>query len=136
MSSRRHEHERPGMTELVARLVDGIGQLLAQHVALARIELSEEARSVGRAVGTMALFVPLLIVGYAMLCFGVAFALSPFLSVPGAVLLVGLANVLAGGVALWRVYRTLKRPAFEESTEAARESARALAARGEVPGVH
>jgi hypothetical protein len=126
------------MTELVARLVDGIGQLLAQHVALARLELSEEARTVGRAVGTMALFVPLLIVGYAMLCLGIAFALSPFLSVPGAVLLVGLVNLVGGGVALFRIYRTLKRPVLEESAEAVRESARALAAeaRGEVPGVH
>ena len=138
MSRRRDKGERPGMTELVARLVDGIGQLLAQHVALARIELSEEAHSVGRALGTMALFVPLLVVGYAMLCFGLAFALSGLLSVPLAVLLVGLANFVAGGVALWRVYRTLKRPALEESTAAARESARALAAevRGEAPGVH
>jgi uncharacterized membrane protein YqjE len=132
------EGERPGVTDLVSRLVDGLGQLLAQHVALARIELGEEARSVARALGTMALFVPLLVVGYAMLCFGLAFALSPLLGTPGAVALVGGMNLVAGGAGLWRVRSTLRRPALESTTEAFRESAHALASqtRREVPGVH
>ena len=41
-----------GVTDLVARLVDGLGQLLAQHVELARLELVEESRSLGRTLGT------------------------------------------------------------------------------------
>jgi hypothetical protein len=86
----------------------------------------------------MALFVPLLIVGYGMLCFGVAFALSRWLDVPGAVLLVGAANLVGGGIGLWSVRSTLRRPALPATAEAARESARALAAElhREVPGVH
>jgi uncharacterized membrane protein YqjE len=129
--------ERPGVTDLVARLVDGLGHLLAQHVALARIELAEEARGVGRALGTMALFVPLLVVGYAMLCFGVAFALAPWLSLPGAVLLIAAANLIIGGLGVWRVRRLLKRPVLDETAEAFRESARALGAEAhEVTGVH
>jgi len=132
------EGERAGVTDLVSRLVDGLGQLLAQHIALARIELGEEARSVGRALGTMALFVPLLLVGYAMLCFALAFALSTLLTVPGAVALVGGVNLVGGALGLWRARSTLRRPALQSTTEAVRESAHALAAqaKGEVPGVH
>jgi uncharacterized membrane protein YqjE len=127
--------EQPqGVTDLVARLVDGLGLLIAQHVALARIELGEEARSVSRTLGTLALFTPLVVVGYAMLCFGVAFAISPLLSVPGAVLLVGGVNLVAGGFGLWRVIQVLKRPHLEDTTAAARESTDVL--RREVEGVH
>jgi uncharacterized membrane protein YqjE len=136
---KRDEQEQPpGVTDLVARLVDGLGQLIAQHVALARLELGEEARSVSRALGTLALFTPLLVVGYAMLCFGLAFALAPVLSLPGAVLLVGAANLVVGGVGLVRVRAVLRRHHLEETAAAVRESAQLLApeARVEVGDVH
>jgi uncharacterized membrane protein YqjE len=130
--------QAPGVTDLVGRLVDGLGQLLAQHVALARLELGEEARGLSRALGTLALFTPLLVVGYAMLCFGLAFALARWLSVPGAVLLVGAANLLVGGVGLWTVRKAFARPVLQDTTAAVRESAQALQAgpRREVSGVH
>ena len=133
------EQEQPaGVTDLVARLVDGLGQLISQHVALARVELGEEARSVTRLLETLALFTPLLVVGYAMLCFGVAFILARWLSVPWAVLLVGAVNLLAGGLGLLSVRRALRRPYLEDTTAAVRESAQLL--RGEAPkevsGVH
>jgi uncharacterized membrane protein YqjE len=130
--------EQPGVTDLVARLVDGLGQLLAQHVALARLELGEEARTVSRALGTLALFTPLLVVGYAMLCFGLAFALVPWLSLPGAVLLVGALNLVVGGAGLLAARKALQHPVLEESAAAARESARLLQAEAhrEVSGVH
>jgi uncharacterized membrane protein YqjE len=135
---KKDEPEQPGVTDLVARLVDDFGQLLAQHVELARIEIAEEARSVSQVLGTLALFTPLLVVGYAMLCFGVAFALAPLLSTPGAVLLVGALNVVVGGVGLLRVRAALKRNHLAESTAAVRESAQFLAVetRTEVGGVH
>lgn len=124
---KRDEQEQPpAVTDLVARLVDGLGQLIAQHVALARIELGEEARSVSRAFGTLALFTPLLVVGYAMLCFGVAFVLARWLSVPGAVLLVAAVNLLAGGLGLWSVRKALKHPLLEDTKAAMRESAQLL----------
>jgi uncharacterized membrane protein YqjE len=127
-----------GVTDLVGRLVDGLGQLLAQHVALARLELGEEARSLSRALGTLALFTPLLVVGYAMLCFGLAFALARWLSVSGAVLLVGAANLVVGGAGLWTVRKALLRPRLQDTTAAVRESAQALQAEAqrEVSGVH
>jgi uncharacterized membrane protein YqjE len=136
---KRDEPEQPAaVTDLVARLVDGLGQLLSQHVALARLELGEEARSVSRVLGTLALFAPLLVVGYALLCFGVAFLLAPWLSVPGAVLLLSALNLLAGGLGLWSVRHLLKRPLLPDSQAAVRESAKVLAseAHREVSDVH
>ncbi len=137
--TKREQEQPPGVTDLVARLVDGLGQLIAQHVTLARIELGEEARSVSRTLGTMALFTPLVVVGYAMLCFGVAFAMVPLLSMTGAVLLVGGANLVAGGVGLWRVIQVLKRPHLGDTAAAVRESTTQLLAteaQREVRGVH
>ncbi len=129
--------QAPGVSDLMARLVDGLGELLAQHVALLRLELRDEAHGVARVFGTVALVVPLLIVGYAMLCFAVAFALAPGLGVPGAVALVGAANVVAGGLGLWGVRRTLQRRHLPQTSEAARESAAVLVAEArEVRGVH
>jgi uncharacterized membrane protein YqjE len=135
--SREVEVQAPGVTDLVGRLVDGLGQLLAQHVALARLELGEEARGLSRALGTVALFIPLLVVGYAMLCFGLAFALARWLTVPGAVLLVGAANLLLGGVGLWTVRKAFARPLLQDTTAAVRESAQVLKVEArEVRGVH
>jgi hypothetical protein len=127
-----------GVTDLVGRLVDGLGELLSQHLALARLEFGEETRGLGRAIGTVALFVPLLVVGYAMLCFGLAFALAHWLSLPGAVLLVGAVNLVLGGVGLWTARKAFVRPVLQDTTAAVRESAQALRVetRREVSGVH
>jgi uncharacterized membrane protein YqjE len=136
---RNDEQERPpGVTDLVARLVDGLGQLLSQHVALARLELGEEARSVSHALGTLALFTPMLVVGYAMVCFGVAFVLARWVALPWAVLLVAAVNLAVGGVGVFNVRKALKRPRLEETTASMRESAQLLAVEGEreVSGVH
>ena len=121
----------------MGRLVDGLGELLAQHVALARVEVGEEVQSVARVAGTVALVTPLLAVGYAMLCLALAFALSPLVGLASALALVGAANLLAGGIGLWAVRHTLRRPRLEETAQAVRESASMLLAETrEVTGVH
>ncbi len=129
--------ETPGVSDLVGRLVDGLGELLAQHVALARVEVGEEVQSVARVAGTVALVTPLLVVGYALLCLALAFALSPLVGLAVALALVGAANLLAGGIGLWAVRNTLRRPRLEETAQAVRESASMLLAETrEVTGVH
>ena len=135
---RHRQPEAPGVTDLVARLVDGLGQLVAQHVALARLELGEEARSVGRAVGTLALFVPLVVVGYAMLCLALALALADLIPLPWAVCVVGVANLLAAGVGFLTASKALRRRPLPETSRAVRESAQLLSqeAAKEASGVH
>ncbi len=129
--------EAPGVSDLVGRLVDGLGELLAQHVALARVEVGEEVQSVARVAGTVALVTPLLVVGYALLCLALAFALSSLVGLASALALVGAANLLAGGIGLWAVRTTLRRPRLEETAQAVRESASMLLAETrEVTGVH
>jgi uncharacterized membrane protein YqjE len=135
---RREDEQTAGVTDLVARLVEGFGQLLSQHVALARIEIGEEARTIGISLGKLALFGVFLLLGYAMLCFALAFALAPWLSMAGAVAAVGGLNLVAGGVGLWTLRTLLQRPLLEDSLAAAQESAQLLAseAHREVGGVH
>ncbi|MGO8968251.1 MAG: phage holin family protein [Myxococcaceae bacterium] len=137
MASQKHTPEAPGVTDLIARLVDGLGELFAQHVALARLELGDEMQAVSRVLATLALVTPLLAVGYALLCLALALALAPWLSLAGGVALVGAANLLGGGLGLWAVRRTLQRPRLAETQEALRESTTELLAEvREVRGVH
>src|SRR5208282_2899038 len=85
LATQKHTKEAPGVTDLVARLVDGLGELLAQHVALARLELGDEVQAVSRVLGTVALVTPLLAVGYALLCLALALPIAPWPSLPGGV---------------------------------------------------
>ena len=45
------------MLELVGQMVDGVGKLVTQHIALAKLEIAEELRGLGRDVGKVAAFV-------------------------------------------------------------------------------
>ena len=135
--TRQADNEAPGVSDLMARLVDGVGELLAQHVALARLEVGDELHSVARVLGTLAVVTPAVVVGYAMLCLALAFTLVPLLSLPGAVALVGAANLVGGGLALWSVRKTLQRQPLQQTAQAVRESASLLATEArEVSGVH
>lgn len=138
MGTKRREDEPAGVTDLVARLVEGFGQLLSQHVALARIELGEEARGLGRSLAQLLLFAVFVLLGYAMLCLALAFALGPWLTMAGAVAAVGGLNFFGGALGLWSLRKILDRPMLEQTLAAAQESAQSLAAEAhrEVGGVH
>jgi uncharacterized membrane protein YqjE len=125
-TSRQKETQAPGVTDLVGRLVDDLGQLISQHVALARLELGEEARSMGRVATSVALVVPLFLVGYALLCFGVALALDDVMGLTAAVFLVGGVNILIGLVALLVARQALKRQHLPGIGTEVRKSAQLL----------
>ncbi len=86
----------------VRELVDGLSELTAQHLRLARLELAEDARFIGLRVGLIAALAPLILVGYGFLCTALALALGRVLAADLAFLAVGGANLLAGvgGIAL------------------------------------
>ena len=80
----------------IAKITDGFSKLVTQHLALARLEIAEDAKAVGTDLGRMAVFVPFLIVGYACLCGALAMVLGLWITQPGGFAVVGVAN-LAGG---------------------------------------
>lgn len=88
-------------------LVDAFSELVAQHVRLARMELAQDARFVGVRVGLIAALAPLILVGYGFLCLALALALRRVMADDLAFLLVGVLNLLIGGVGIAVVGRQL-----------------------------
>ena len=91
----------------VRELVDAFSELVAQHVRLARMELAEDARFVGIRVGLIAALAPLILVGYGFLCVALALALRHVMADELAFLLVGVLNLLIGGIGIAVVGRQL-----------------------------
>lgn len=91
----------------IRELVDAFSELVAQHVRLARMELAQDARFVGVRVGLIAALAPLILVGYGFLCVALALALRRVMAADLAFLLVGVLNLLIGGVGIAIVGRQL-----------------------------
>jgi uncharacterized membrane protein YqjE len=81
-------------------LIDAFSELVAQHVRLARMELAEDARFVGIRVGLIAALAPLILVGYGFLCVALALTLRRVMPADLAFLLVGVLNLLIGGIGI------------------------------------
>jgi len=81
-------------------LIDAFSDLVAQHVRLARMELAEDARFVGIRVGLIAALAPLILVGYGFLCVALALTLRRVMAADLAFLLVGVLNLLIGGIGI------------------------------------
>lgn len=107
MGSGSEQTER-GLAALVARLTEGFSKLVTQHLALARVELLEDARSMGMDVALIAAFVPFILVGYALLCGALVALLAPPLGWAGALALVGALNLVGGIVGVLRAAGRLK----------------------------
>ena len=100
---------------------------MSQHIALAKLELGETARRTGLGVAQIAACAPLVLVGYAFLNAALALALAPWLSLPGAVALVGLLNVAGGVLGVVLAARSFRRPALGDSVHELERTVHALA---------
>ncbi|MBX5481158.1 MAG: phage holin family protein [Myxococcaceae bacterium] len=108
--------DRGGLGAAVARITDGLSRLISEHLALARVELRDDVRALAGSVAGIAVFVPLILVGYGFLCGALALALSPWLGRVGALVLVGGLNVIVGGLGAWRAAAKLKAQPVLETT--------------------
>jgi Putative Actinobacterial Holin-X, holin superfamily III len=127
------EH-RPGTAELLVQLARELGQLVSQHIALAKLELGETARRTGMGVAQIAACAPLVLVGYAFLNAGLALALARWLPLAGAVALVGLLNVAAGVLGVVLAARSFRRPVLDDSAAELERTVHALAPAHPGPG--
>jgi uncharacterized membrane protein YqjE len=88
--------------ELVARAVDSFSELVQIHLDLAKAELVDDTRRLGKALVPLFVGVPLILLGYVLLCFAAAAALAPLIG--AALALVVLAALHLGvGLAAARV---------------------------------
>lgn len=98
---------------LVSRIAEELGQQAELHIELVKAEIARDAKTLGRdakALGKdlapLALAVPLLGLGYLFTCVAVALALAPLITAAGGLAVVGMLNLLGGGVV---GYRSLSR---------------------------
>ena len=97
-----------GLGAHLARMTDGFSRLVTQHLTLARLELTEDARSAGAQLARVALFVPFLLTGHLLVCAGLALLLGRWMGPWGALVLVGALNLAAGAVGIARAAARLK----------------------------
>lgn len=118
-----------GLSALVGRMADGFSRLVTQHITLARLELAEDARSVGTHLARLALFVPFVLTGHLLVCGALALLLGRWLGMPAAFVLVGGANLAAGALGMARAARGLQsRSLLSQSQQELDRSAAALVA--------
>lgn len=111
------EHsDRSGLGAAFARLGDGLGKVVSQHLALAQVELRDDARALALGVARLAFFLPLVIVGYGLLCTAVALAVSRWVGSAWGFALVGGVNALVGGIGAAISAKTLSRQSWLKST--------------------
>jgi hypothetical protein len=111
-----------GIVSRLKETADGLGQLVADHVKLARIELVAEARSYGQGLSVLAVAVLLLVVGYVFAWTAGALALARVVGAPLAFVIVAAPHLIAGIIgcvsAIGKVRETQILP--ESGMEAAR----------------
>ena len=112
------EQTERGLSTLVTRLTDGFSKLVVQHLTLARVEMIEDARSLGMDVALIAAFVPFVLVGYFFLCGALVAVLAPWLGWAGALALVGALNLVGGVLGVVRAASRLKSLRMMDDTAA------------------
>ena len=95
------------------RLLDGLQTLIREHLALARVELKQDLRTMGRDLAIGAAGMPPLAVGFLLLMFAIASLLSIWLPAWAAFGIVALVNLAAGGAITWSSSRRVAQSRIE-----------------------
>ncbi len=118
-----------GLTSVLGRMTEGFSRLVTQHLALARAELVEDLRGLGKDTALLVAGVPFVLLGYAFLCAALAALLERWVGWAGALALVGGLNLVLGGVGIGVAASRLKqRSLMDGTTEELNRSVEALAA--------
>jgi uncharacterized membrane protein YqjE len=83
--------------EALQRLIDGFQTLVREHLALAKVEMKDDLRRMGRDVVLSAAGLPALFVGYLLLMTAIALLVALALPTWLSFLIVALVNIAAGG---------------------------------------
>ena len=95
--------------DALQRLLDGLQTFIREHLALARVEIKEDLRTMGRDALSGAAGVPALATGYLLLMMAVAWLLSLWLPNWAAFGIVALANLAGGGMVSARAMKRLRK---------------------------
>lgn len=89
-----------GVAALLGNLAEGFSKLVTQHIALAKLELAEDVKALGKNAGAILAGVPFVLIGYILLMCALAALLRRWVGWGGGFAIVGGVNVLFGGVAI------------------------------------
>ena len=95
--------------DALQRLFDALQTLIREHLALARVEMKEDLRSLGRDLAAGAAGVPSLATGYLLLMLAFGWLLAIWLPNWAAFGIVAILNLAAGGAVTWKGGRRLMR---------------------------
>jgi hypothetical protein len=121
------DRDKEGIFGLVRQTADGIGQLIADHIKLARVEIVSDAKIWGRGAVVMATAIGFVALGYTLGMIAGALALSRLWGGPLAFLAVAGFNLLAGGIGLGVAFSRIRRVRLmRETTDEVNRSVAAL----------
>lgn len=124
-----------GISAQLGNLADGFSRLVAQHLALARLELAEDVKVLGKNAAMVAAFIPFVLIGYVFLCVGIAAWVAQSLGWAAGFAIVGGVHLVLGGVGIALAVSRLKgRAVLDDSMEEIQRSASVLS-RNRLPAV-
>lgn len=103
----------PTLWELVANVTDSLEERAELHIELAKAQLAQAAKDIGRGVVPLALGAMLLGLGYIFLCVAAGLAIAALVAPPVAVGVVAVFNLLIGagavgfGLSVWNARTAL-----------------------------
>lgn len=112
----RTDHEG-GLIALVRETASGFGQLVADHIRLARLEMTADAKSYARDGGMLLIAGFIAAVGYSMACIAGGLALSRLLGGPLAFACLAALHLIVGAVAVAAIVRRMKRVQLMHGTK-------------------
>ncbi len=102
-------HAANSVSTLARNTLESLVDLVGAQIRLARTELSIDAKKAAAKAGAISLFLPMVLVGYVMLCFALAALLSQVMPVAGALAIVGGLQVLIGAAGTLLMVQRLRR---------------------------
>jgi uncharacterized membrane protein YdjX (TVP38/TMEM64 family) len=93
---------------LAEELAAAFGGQMELYIELIKAETARDAGRLGRALLPLVVAVPLLLIGYALLCLAATFLFGFWLGPAAGPSIVGVINLVAGGALAWIAVRRLQ----------------------------
>jgi len=120
--------EREGIVGLIRETIDGLRDLIADHIKLARVEMVSDAKTYGRSIAVLVVAGVVLAIGYVFGLIAAALALGRAWGAPLAFVAVAALHLIGGGVALASAMAKMRRThPLHDTVVEAKDSLTALA---------
>ena len=125
---RVENEEREGIVGLIRETIDGLRDLIADHIKLARVEMVSDAKTYGRSVAVLVVAGLVLAIGYVFGLIAAAAGLARVWGTALAFLAIAALHLVAGGIAMTSAMARMRRThPMHDTVVEARDSLTALA---------